>query len=135
MLKLAQTRNKVIDLSAALGQLVSATKDSRNEIKIFAAQILAYLSSPDAQRAITDLAITDSNEIDVRIAAFDSLAVSAKVNANQLRDEQINQIYLIVQSTTIDKELRSSAAAAFGALNLPSRKVKDLILYQAKTSL
>ena len=135
MLKLAHTRNQVIDLSAALSQLVSATKDSRNEIKIFAAQILAYLSSPDAQRAIADMAITDSNEMDVRIAAFDSLAVSAKVNANLLRDEQINQIYMIVQSTTVDTELRSSAAAAFGALNLPSRKVKDLILYQAKTSL
>ena len=135
MLKLAQTRNKAIDLSAALSQLVSATADSRDEIKIFAAQILAYLSSPDAQRAIADMAIKDSNETEVRIAAFDSLAVSAKINANLLLDEQINQIYSIVQSTTVNAELRSSAAAAFGALNLPSRKVKDLILYQAKTSL
>jgi HEAT repeat protein len=133
MFRLAQTRNKVIDLSTALPSLVSAAADARNEIKIFAAQILAYLSSPDAQRAIADMALKEDNEIEVRIAAFDALAISAKVNANLLLDEQINQIYSIVQSTTVDTELRSSAAAAFGSLNLPSRKVKDLILYQSKT--
>ncbi|MDD5135073.1 MAG: hypothetical protein PHP01_06665 [Phycisphaerae bacterium] len=133
MFRLAQTRNKVIDLSTALPSLISATADERNEIKIFAAQILAYLSSPDAQRAIADMALKEDNEIEVRIAAFDALSVSAKVNANILLDEQINQIYSIVQSTTADTELRSGAAAAFGSLNLPSRKVKDLILYQSKT--
>jgi hypothetical protein len=79
------------------------------------------------------MALKEDNEIEVRIAAFDALAISAKVNANLLLDEQINQIYSIVQSTTVDTELRSSAAAAFGSLNLPSRKVKDLILYQSKT--
>jgi hypothetical protein len=32
-----------------------------------------------------------------------------------------------------EEELRTAAAAAYGALNLPSRKVKDLILDQAKS--
>ncbi len=114
MLQLAQTKNNVIDLSLALGSLVSATGDSRDEIKIFTANILAYLPSPDAQRAIA------------------SLVTSAKVNVNLLLDEQIDKIYLIVQSTEADADLRSSAAAAFGALNLPSRKAKELILNQAK---
>ena len=132
MLKLAQTRNQVIDLSLALPSLVSATNDARDEIKIFAAQILAYLSSPDAQRAIAEMALKEENKMEVRIAAFNSLAVSAKVNANLLLDEQVDRIYSIVQSTDVNAELRSSAAAAFGALNLPSKKVKDLILNQAK---
>lgn len=132
MLKLAQTRNQVIDLSLALPSLVSATNDARDEIKIFAAQILAYLSSPDAQRAIAQMALKEENKMEVRIAAFNSLAVSAKVNANLLLDEQVDRIYSIVQSTDVNAELRSSAAAAFGALNLPSKKVKDLILNQAK---
>ena len=132
MLKLAQTRNKVVDLSLALSSLVSATNDARDEIKTFAAQILAYLSSPDAQRAVAEMALKEGNGMEVRIAAFDCLAVSAKVNANLLLDEQIDRIYSIVQSTDENGELRSSAAAAFGALNLPSRKAKDLILNQAK---
>jgi hypothetical protein len=132
MLKLAQTRNKVIDLSLALSSLVSATNDARDEIKTFAAQILAYLSSPDAQRAVAEMALKEGNGMEVRIAAFDFLATSAKVNANLLLDEQIDRIYSIVQSTDVNAELRSSAAVAFGALNLPSKKVKDLILNQAK---
>jgi hypothetical protein len=78
------------------------------------------------------MALKEGNGMEVRIAAFDSLATSAKVNANLLLDEQIDRIYSIVQSTDENGELRSSAAAAFGALNLPSRKAKDLILNQAK---
>ncbi len=132
MLKLAQTRNKVIDLSLALSTLVSATNDARDQIKTFAAQILAYLPSPDAQRAIAEMALKEDNKMEIRIAAFDCLAVSAKVNADLLLDEQIERIYSIVQSTDVNAELRSSAAVAFGALNLPSKKVKDLILNQAK---
>ena len=132
MLKLAQARNKIIDLSLALPSLISATGDARDEIKTFAAQILAYLSSPDAQRAIAEMALKEGNEMEIRIAAFDSLTISAKVNANLLLDEQIDRIYSIVQSTDVNPQLRSSAAVAFGALNLPSKKVKDLILNQAK---
>jgi HEAT repeat protein len=132
MLKLAQTRNKVIDLSLALSSLVSATNDTREDIRLLAIQILVYLPSPDAQRAITEVALKEDNEIKIRIAAFSSLADSAKVNANLLLDEQVNRIYSIVQSTDANAELRSSAAAAFGSLNLPSKKVKELILNQAK---
>jgi hypothetical protein len=132
MLQLAQTRNNAIDLSLALGTLISATGDARDEIKIFVANILAYLASPDAQRAIAQMTIKEENAIEIRIAAFDSLVTSAKVNANLLLDEQIDRIYSIVQSTEVNAELRSSAAAAFGALNLPSRKTKELILNQAK---
>lgn len=132
MLKLAQTRNKVIDLSPALATLVSATNDARDEIKTLAAQILAYLSSPDAQRAIAEMALKEGNKMEIRIAAFGCLAASAKINGNLLLDEQIDKIYSIVQSTDVSSELRSSAAVAFGSLNLPSKKVKDLILNQAK---
>jgi HEAT repeat protein len=132
MLKLAQARNKAIDLSLALPALVSATGDARDEIKTFAAQILAYISSPDAQRAIAEMALKQENQMEIRIAAFDSLTISAKVNGNLMLDEQIDRIYSIVQSTDVNPQLRSSAAIAFGALNLPSKKVKDLILNQAK---
>ena len=42
-------------------------------------------------------------------------------------------IYSLVSSQQIDSELRSAAASAYGALNLPSRKVKDLILDQSRS--
>jgi len=133
MLKLAQTRNPVINLSAAQDTLVSAVNDERPEIQILAGQILAHLDSPGAQRAIAGMALDNNKIDDVRISAFNSLATSAKLNANMLTDSMIDSIYALISSDDTDPELRSAAAAAYGALNLPSRKVKDLILDQAKS--
>lgn len=131
MLSLAQARNPVLDLSAAQLALESAVSDKR--IQVLAGQILAYLDSPGAQRAIAAMALEANNTPDVRISAFISLATSAKLNANMLPDETIDAIYALISSDATDTELRSTAAAAYGALNLPSRKVKDLILDQAKS--
>jgi len=133
MLKLAQSRNRVIDLSLAQPALINATNDERHEIQILVGQILAHLSSPEAQRAIAAMAMNNSNEIDVRVLAFNSLATSAKINANMLPENTLDEIYALIKSDETDPALRSSAAAAYGALNLPSRKVKDLILDQAKS--
>jgi len=131
MLSLAQSRNTVLDLSAAQPALESAVSDAR--IQVLAGQILAYLNSPGAQRAIASMALDENNAQDVRISAFNSLATSAKLNANMLPDETIDVIYALISSEATNTELRSTAAAAYGALNLPSRKVKDLILDQAKS--
>ncbi len=131
MLTLAQARNSVLNLSAAQLALESAVSDKR--IQVLAGQILAYLDSPGAQRAIAAMALEANNAPDVRISAFISLATSAKLNANMLPDETIDEIYALISSDATDTELRSTAAAAYGALNLPSRKVKDLILDQAKS--
>jgi HEAT repeat protein len=131
MRSLAQSRNPVLDLSDAQPALESATNDKR--IQLLAGQILAYLNSPGAQRAIAAMALETNNDPNVRISAFHSLANSAKLNANMLPDETIDVIYTLIKSNETEPELRSSAAAAYGALNLPSRKAKDLILDQAKS--
>jgi hypothetical protein len=133
MLKLAQTRNSVIALASAQTTLIDATRDKRTQIKTLAGQILAYLNLADAQKAITAMAMNENNPMDVRVSAFESLAVSAKMNANLLDDRMIDSLYSLVSSKDIDPKLRSAAAGAFGALNLPSKKVKDLILDQAKS--
>jgi len=133
MFQLARTRNPVIDLSGAQMALENATRDKRTQIQILAGQTLAYLDSPGAQRAIAAMALDTNNGLDVRIAAFDSLATSAKVNANMLPDDAIDAVYSLIGSDETDPALRSAAAAAYGALNLPSRKVKDLILDQSRS--
>ncbi len=133
MFQLARTRNSVIDLSGAQVALESATGDKRTQIQILAGQTLAYLDSPGAQRGIAAMALNTSNGLDVRIAAFDSLATSAKVNANMLPDDTLDAVYSLISSDETDPALRSAAAAAYGALNLPSRKVKDLILDQSRS--
>jgi len=131
MKKLAITRNKVVDLQQALGVLVEATRSSWLQMQNLSGEVLSRLDSPDAQRAIADMALSEDNSADVRKYAFSSLAISAKLNANLLTDEQIDAIYSLISSEDTDAELRSAAAIAYGALNLPSRRVKDLILDQA----
>ena len=133
MLKLASTRNKAVDLSGAQGALVAGISDARSEIQILSGQTLAHLNSPGAQRAIAGMALDTGNAVEVRILAFDSLATSAKLNANMLGETVVDAIYELISSDDTDPDLRSAAAAAYGALNLPSRKAKDLILDQSKS--
>ena len=45
----------------------------------------------------------------------------------------VNGIYELISKPDTDPALRAAAAAAYGALNLPSQKVKNLILDQAKS--
>ena len=132
LLGLAASRNPVIDLSIALPALIGATKDARPEIRVLAGQILAYLSSPDAQRAIATMAMDAVNDVNVRTAAFGSLVNSAKLHGNVLPDTAVNDVYTLISAADTDPALRSAAAAAYGALNLPSQKVKNLILDQAR---
>jgi len=134
LLKLAISRNPVIDLSLAQPALITASKSNpQQEIQVLAGQILAYIDSPEAQRAIAEVALDASKPMEVQIAAFESLADSAKVNANQLPDTMVDQIYSLISTDQTDPDLRAAAAAAYGALNLPSQKVKELILDQAKS--
>jgi hypothetical protein len=79
------------------------------------------------------MGLSEDNPMGVRIAAFNSLAVSGKLNANLLDSDTIDALYSLVSSQQIDAQLRAAAAAAYGSLNLPSQKVKDLILDQARS--
>lgn len=133
MLKIAQSRNRILDLSAAQSALIEATKDKRAEIQMLAGQVLAYLNTPDAQQAIAAMALFEDNSREIRIAAFNSLADSARHNGCLLDDKTIDAIYSLVSSKDSDPALRSAAAIAYGSLNLPSQKVKDLILDQARS--
>jgi hypothetical protein len=134
LLKVAVSRNPVIDLSLAEQALIVASKSSsQQEIQVLAGQTLAYLNTASAQRAIGDVALDTAVPADVRIAAFGSLASSAKVNGSQLPETAIDQIYGLISSDQTESDLRAAAAAAYGALNLPSQKVKELILDQSKS--
>jgi hypothetical protein len=133
LLKVGVSRNPVIDLSLARAALIGATKGQQQDLQVLAGQTLAFLNNPDAQRAIAAMALGTDYEMDVRIDAFASLANSAKLYGNLLPDATINQIYDLTGSDETEPDLRAAAAAAYGALNLPSQKVKDLILDQSQS--
>ena len=131
--KLALTRNTIVELSEAMDALIAVTQNDDPEMQTQAAQVLAHLASPEAQRAIAQMALSDANSNELRISAFYSLAASAKINANLLLTEQVEAIYALVSSLDTDPDLRAAAAGAYGALNLPSEQVKSLILDQSKS--
>jgi len=133
MLRLAIGRNPVIDLSQAQPALAGAVKSPRQEIQTLAGQILAYINNPNAQRAIAEMAMNTANDPSVRVAAFESLVNSAKLSGNLLPDGMIVAVYELISRAETEPALRAAAAAAYGALNLPSQKVKNLILDQAKS--
>jgi len=128
MLKLAATRNQVVDVSTALHELIAAAQKKRPEMQIIAGEVLARLSSPDAQRAIAGMALSSNNSKPVRMAALSSLTMSAKLNGRLLTDDQIGSIYQLISSDSADPELRAAAFSAYGAIG----RVKDLILDQAR---
>lgn len=128
----AQANNPAFDLGGAQEALIKATRVQVTELKVLAAQTLAYIDSPAAQQAIAALSLDAANASPVRVAGFNALAVSGKYNGNMLEDASLNQMYTLIQSGDTAPELRAAGATAFGALNLPSAKVKDLILDQAK---
>ena len=128
---LALSRNAVVDVYKAIPALVEATKMSWGLIQAKSGHVLAMLESPEAQRAVSQMALAEGNSLEVRKEAFSALAVSAKRNGNLLTPGEVDRIYAIVGSKQVDAGLRGEAASAYGALNLPSKKVKDLILDQA----
>jgi hypothetical protein len=132
MYTLADRGNKVLDLSSIREALIGGTKDSRPAILTRSLSTLALMDGPDAQQAVAAVAITDSNSQDLKILGFTALAASAKMHGNLLLDGQVKAIYDLVQSDKTLMTVRSAAAVAYGALNLPSDKAKKLLLDQAK---
>lgn len=124
--KIAMSHSPVYDANVAEGGLTRALAGDDEALQIAAASVLALLSSPTAQQSIAKVALDDRSTESLRVAAFDSLAASAKINANLLTEPQINRL---VEMSINDPNLiiRSAASQALGALNLPTNKVVPII--------
>ena len=133
MLKLAIERSDVVNLMSAKEALIDSTQGDKIVMQVLAGQVLARLNSPEAQKAVAVMALDETLDNNVRIEAFKSLAISAKLNGSLLGQDQIDGIYQLVGDDLADAAVRAAAAGAYGALNLPSEQVKQLILDQSKS--
>jgi len=129
---LVASNNTILDISATKNSLLSILSSTDADLLVKSSQVLSYLDSPEAQRAIMTSAIDDEKDNEVQLRVFTSLIKSIKKNGNMLSDVQVDVLYEMSGSTDIDVDIRAAAAGAYGALNLPSKKVKNLILDQAK---
>lgn len=137
--QLAVTQNAVLDLKDAESALIEAIRDEREPIQAAVTEALSYLDSMMAQRAIAALALDEQVDIETRLMAFRNLAISEKMYGNLLLGEQVHEIYRLASSVQADPQLRTMAdqlrkmaAEAYGALNLPSAQISQLITDQMK---
>lgn len=129
--RLAISRGQVLDLAPARSTLLGSLEDARPEIVKLAGEALALMNNDDAQRGLLLRATTDGVADDVKVSLFNSVSTSAKFWGNKLDAQQIAALDRVVREAT-NAEVKSAAAEARGALNLPSDQAKTLILDQSR---
>ena len=124
--KIALDGRTVFDVNVAEAALTAALARADEGLQISAAAVLALGRTPSAQQAIATLALEAARPESLRIPAFASLAESAKVNGNLLRDDQVAALVELAR-TEADLTLRTAASQALGAVNLSSNKASEII--------
>ena len=123
---IAVSRSTVFDFNRAESALAAALLHPAEALRIRAASVLALARSPDAQRAIAQVALDGNNTATLRSATFGSLAESAKNNGRLLTGDQLNR--LIEQAVNEpDMNVRAAASKALGAMNAPTNEASKII--------
>jgi hypothetical protein len=132
LLKVGISRGQVYDLAPAKQTLLKAVNtDSRPEIVKLCGQVLALLNDKEAQGALLAAASEEKTADDVKISLYNSLTTSARFWGNGLSAAQVQMLQKTVAEAA-NQDVRSAAAEARGALNLPADQAKSLIVNQAK---
>jgi len=124
--RIAVDGRTVYDASVATPSLISALSASDERLQITAASVLALTPLPAAQRAIAHVALDEKNSKSLRVAAFGSLAESAKNNGNLLEESQIVKLVTIAKEDP-DLTIRTAASQTLGAINLSNNKASEII--------
>ena len=129
--RLAISRGQVMDVAVARASLLRSLGDERPEIVKLVGQTLALVDAPDAQAGVLDKALADDVADDVKVSLFRSVATSAKFFGNQLDAARTEALAKVVAEAE-NLDVRSAAAEAHGALNLPADQAKKLIVEQMR---
>jgi hypothetical protein len=133
MESLAINHNTILDLGPAEPGLLTALDGTNADLVAAIGNALARLSSSDAQRGIAHRALDEQAPKEIRIPLFRALTVSAKAFGNQLDAPQVEALQKQAVDTA-DQDIRSAAAEARGALNLPTDQAASLILNATGTA-
>jgi HEAT repeat protein len=129
----ANEANTVFDPRAAEAALVTAlNKHPSEEVRIGATRVLALLNTATAQPAIAAAALSADQTPTLRIAAFASLAESARYLGNRL-DEKLTKELIKAAMSEPNLDLRTAASQALGStINMPAELAVEAILGGAK---
>ncbi|MBV8780893.1 MAG: hypothetical protein JO353_05790 [Phycisphaerae bacterium] len=128
---IAIAHNPVLDIAPAKETLLALLNDQRPDIVKLAGNVLALINDKDAQSGLLTVASNEKTADDVKISLYKSLADNAKLFGDQVNSSQLDPLNKMVASAN-NNDVRSAAAEAHGALNLPSDQAKGLILDQMK---
>jgi hypothetical protein len=104
--------------------LVEALRAQEGSLRVAVANTLALISTESAQRALMEAAL--SAEGDEQALLLEPVAASARRWGNHVASTQADALRAIVERAT--GALADAAAAAYGALNLPSGQAVQMIL-------
>ena len=125
--QLAMSRGQVLDLSAANNTLMQALQDSRTDVVKASGVALGLTNSRSAQSALLAKAADAKSDEQVKLSMYRSLTTSAKFFGNLLEAQEVKDLQKsVVEEASAD--VRSAAAEAHGALNLPADQVKAMLL-------
>lgn len=128
---LAVSRSTVLDYSAAEGALITVLGGRAEVLRIRAAAALAMINSSSAQEAIAEAAVNEQNSQSMRVAAFASLAESARTHGSKLGPATIDRVVALTLDGK-DLVIRTAASQALGALNLESNRASEIIRAQSR---
>jgi hypothetical protein len=131
MIQVGQARQNIYPLMPAKATLLGALTDARPEIVMLSGQVLGLVNDKEAQVALLASAQEEKNADEVKISLYKSLAANAKNFGNLLDAGQISALEKIVAEAT-NLDVRSAAAEARGALNLPADQAKKLVVDESK---
>jgi hypothetical protein len=124
----ATNGSKVYDVQRSVDALVTVLSGSDSvAARKAAANALSRIDGAKAQRGLTNTASDASAVAKVRLAAFDDAVDSVRRQGNLASEAQTAKVVEIVNSNA-DLPIRRAAAKLLGAMNLPSERVKGLIL-------
>jgi HEAT repeat protein len=126
--RLGETGNTVYDISKTRKALIAALGDSRVEVRMAAARALAMMSSSEAQQAMAALTLNPAVDEKIRIGVLGLLSDSLRRFGNQIDSQTAAAIVAAVANDKEPMSVREAMAEVLGAMNLPSEKIKSLIL-------
>ncbi len=129
--QIAMNRGSIYDVNAALPALLTALHDSNSAVALAAAGALGQMRNPQAQLALAQRALEQESQsaVTVRQALLLDLAASARNVGNHLSADSIDRLIRVVKGSD-PAPVRTAAATALGALNVPSNQAAELILTQ-----
>jgi hypothetical protein len=128
---IGESNSKIFDFSKTVPSLISALSSKSEVLRTKCAQVLALAASGEAQKAIAGVALNDKVGKPERMAAFASLADSARRNGNLLGDSELIQRLIEFTMKEEDLVLRAAGSKALGALDLAGNKASEIIRSQA----